>query len=81
MNRQDQIRNALKPLGNVVHTVTAFWGVSGDNPVPESACYPIVINADPDSCRDQIESQLRGAGLADIPIEIMRNPEYPQSAP
>jgi hypothetical protein len=82
MNIQDEIRNALKPLGDVVHTVSVYSGTIEGEPVLESLRYPIFLNTDdPDSYKQRIESLLRDAGLADILIEIKRNPEHRQSAP
>ncbi len=76
MNIQDEIRNALKPLGDVVHTVSVYSGTIEGEPVLGSLRYEIFLNTDdPEAYRDQIETLLRDAGLADIPIEINSNPE------
>jgi hypothetical protein len=77
MSQQDDIQNALKPLGDLVHTLPLFSGYSGAQPGPDSVRYHIVLNTDdPESYRDRIESLLRDAGLADTPIELVRNPEF-----
>ena len=78
MSIVDDVRDALKPLGNVVHDVLpgAFASYEGAL-VSARTSVAILLNIDdPDSYRHEIERLLREAGLTGVRATLHANPPF-----
>ncbi len=78
MSIVDDVRDALKPLGNVVHDVLpgAFASYEGAL-VPTGTSVAILLNIDdPESYRHEIERLLREAGPTEIRLTLHANPPF-----
>ena len=78
MSIVDDVRDALKPLGNVVHDVLpgAFASYEGAL-VSAGTSVAILLNInDPDSYRHEIERLLREAGLTGVRATLHANPPF-----